>query len=387
MLVVIFFTAQFIWSQDQDIQLTKKDSIVVNSWVFGLGFNAVDDAGSEFENVFNFSDNWNTVPFPSRISIGRYFENGLGLEAVGSYNVYKEGKMVDGLLNTEDVDYYALDLRVNYDLNKIIGETGFFDPYVGVGLGYTDANNQGRGTYNASVGFRTWISENWGLDFSSTGKWTMNSENSTNHIQHAAGAVYRFGIEKGLSDKGLEKLALLEELEKEQQRVQDSIAAADAAERKAKELANQLKQKEEKARLAALENNRLEEENSKRNLIENEIKKLGNVYFDLNSSYLSNNDKIILDKLVDILNNNSTLIIKITSHTDSRGADTYNLWLSARRLERTLNYLNEKGIAPSKIQSEAKGEADLTNECDDDVYCSEEKHSRNRRSEFSIIKI
>lgn len=387
MLVVIFFTAQFIWSQDQDIQLTKKDSIVVNSWVFGLGFNAVDDAGSEFENVFNFSDNWNTVPFPSRISIGRYFENGLGLEAVGSYNVYKEGKMVDGLLNTEDVDYYALDLRVNYDLNKIIGETGFFDPYVGVGLGYTDANNQGRGTYNASVGFRTWISENWGLDFSSTGKWTMNSENSTNHIQHAAGAVYRFGIEKGLSAKGLEKLALLEELEKEQQRVQDSIAAADAAERKAKELANQLKQKEEKARLAALENNRLEEENSKRNLIENEIKKLGNVYFDLNSSYLSNNDKIILDKLVDILNNNSTLIIKITSHTDSRGADTYNLWLSARRLERTLNYLNEKGIAPSKIQSEAKGEADLTNECDDDVYCSEEKHSRNRRSEFSIIKI
>lgn len=385
--VFLFICTQFIWSQDQDIQLTKKDSIVVNSWVFGLGFNAVDDAGSEFENVFNFSDNWNAVPYPSRISIGRYFKNGLGLEAVGSYNVYKEGKMVDGLLNMEDIDYYALDLRVNYDLNKIIGETGFFDPYVGVGVGYTDANSQGRGTYNASVGFRTWISENWGLDFSSTGKWTMNSENSTNHIQHAAGAVYRFGIEKGLSTKGLEKLALLEELEREQQRVQDSIAAANEAERRAKELADRLKREEEAAKLAALEKEKLEKENSKRNLIENEIKELGNVYFDLNSSYLSDNDKTLLDKLVDILNNNPTLIIKITSHTDSRGADKYNLWLSARRLERTLNYLGEKGIASNKIQSEAKGEVELTNECEDDVYCSEEKHSRNRRSEFSIIKI
>ncbi|MDT0608432.1 OmpA family protein [Croceitalea rosinachiae] len=384
LLVAVLFSTQINWAQD--VQLTKKDSIVVSSWIFGVGFNAVDDAGSEFENVFNFSDNWNAVPFPSRISIGRYFKSGVGLEAVGTYNTYKEGKTIDGQLNTEDIDYYALDLRVNYDLNKILGETGFFDPYVGIGVGYTDANNQGRGTYNASVGFRTWISDRWGLDFSSTGKWTMNSENSTNHIQHAAGAVYRFDIEKGLSAKGLEKLALLEEIEKEQQRVQDSIAAANQAEREARELAERLKREEEAAKLVALEKERLEKENSKRSLIEQEIKALGFVYFDLNSSYLSKKDKELLDKLSEILTDNPTLIIKISSHTDSRGTDKYNLWLSERRLDRTLSYLSEKGVPSDRIQSEAKGEANLTNECNNVTPCSEEKHKQNRRSEFSVVK-
>ncbi|MEM1259732.1 MAG: OmpA family protein, partial [Bacteroidota bacterium] len=142
----------------QDIQLTKKDSIVQSSWIFGVGFNAIDDAGSEFTNVFNVSDNWNIVPFPSRLSIGRYFKNGLGLEAIGSYNQYQEGKTIDGIVAVEDIDYYAIDFRISYDLNMILGETGWFDPYVGIGAGYTDANNQGRGTYNASVGFRTWFS-------------------------------------------------------------------------------------------------------------------------------------------------------------------------------------------------------------------------------------
>ncbi len=90
----------------QDIQLTKKDSIVQSAWIFGLGFNAVDDAGSEFDNVFNATDNWNIVPFPSRMSIGRYFKNGLGLEAIGSYNQYQEGKTIDGIEAVEDIDYY-----------------------------------------------------------------------------------------------------------------------------------------------------------------------------------------------------------------------------------------------------------------------------------------
>lgn len=385
--IVLVHLFQISWSQHEDLQLTAKDSIVVSSWVFGVGFNAVDDAGSEFQNVFNFSDNWNVVPFPSRFSIGRNFKNGVGLEAVGTYNQYKEGKTVDGLIVTENIDYYALDLRVNYDLNKILGETGFFDPYVGVGVGYTDANNQGRGTYNANVGFRTWFSDNWGLDFSSTGKWTMNADNSTNHIQHSAGAVYRFGVEKGLSNKGLEKLALLKELEEEQQRIQDSITAANEAESVAQELAERLKREEEAARFAELEKKKIAEENSKRNRISNKIKDLGYVYFDLNSSYLSTDDKALLDQLIAILKDNPTAVISITSHTDARGTDKYNLWLSQRRLNRTLDYLTAKGIGSERIQSQARGEANLTNECDDGVYCSEEKHRKNRRSEFSLIKI
>lgn len=385
--VLLVFSFTQLRSQDiQDVEITSKDSIVASSWIFGLGFNAVDDAGSEFSNVFNFQDNWNVVPFPSRLSIGRYFRNGLGLEAIGSFNRYQEGKVIDGLVNTEDIDYYAIDARVSYDLNKILGETGFFDPYVGIGAGFTNANNQGRGTYNAVVGFRAWINDNWGVDLNSSGKWTMDSSTSTNHIQHAAGVVYRFGIEKELSEKGKEKLALLEAMEKEQQRLNDSIAAAQLAEQEAKELAERLKREQEAAALAEAERKAAEAKRAKQEAIQSSINALGDVNFNLNSSYLTSNDKALLDNLIEILQENSGVVLEVTSHTDARGTDEYNLWLSERRLQRTTEYLLSNGIAKERIVSEAKGESELKNDCDDGVYCTEDKHRVNRRSEFTVVK-
>lgn len=382
--LAIFLLLFFHLGFSQELELTQKDSIVVNSWIFGLGFNAVDDSGDEFAEIFDVSDSWNVVPFPSRLSIGRYFESGLGLEAIATYNRYKEGKVIDKIVIAEDIDYYAIDFRISYDLNQILGETGWFDPYVGIGAGYTDANNQGRGTYNATVGFRTWLSDRFGLDFNSTGKWAMSTENASNHIQHAAGAVYRFDIEKGLSRKGQEKLALMQEMEREQQRIQDSISAAERAEEEARLLAERLKQEEE-ARLAAEELARENSEEAKRKAIQDKISNLGNVLFALNSSYLSERDKGLLDDLIGVLNESASLTIKVTSHTDSRGSEKYNQWLSERRMDRTVAYIVSKGISENRILKEAFGETKLTNECDDGVKCTEEKHSKNRRSEFIII--
>ncbi|UJH67001.1 OmpA family protein [Allomuricauda sp. SCSIO 65647] len=387
LLSVVFFVFCLNLSSQEGIQLTKRDSMVVSSWIFGLGVNIVDDAGSEFENLLSAGDNWNMVPFPSRISIGRYFKNGLGLEAIGTYNQYKEGKIIDNVVNTEDIDYFAIDFRVSYDLNNILGETGFFDPYVGIGAGYTDANNEGRGTYNATVGFRTWFSDRWGLDFNSTGKWAMKLEPGvSNHIQHAAGVVYRFDVEKDLTPRGKEKLAQLQELEKEQQRVQDSIAAAKRAEEEAKRLADELERQKEAERLAAEERNKQQAEDARRKSLQEKVEGLGKVYFTLNSSYLGEDDKELLDKLVIILQENPGLKIKVAAHTDARGADKYNQWLSERRMERTVAYILSKGISTDKILKEALGETQLTNECDDGVPCSEEKHRQNRRSAFTIVE-
>nr|WP_298927280.1 OmpA family protein [uncultured Allomuricauda sp.] len=370
----------------QETQLTAKDSIVKQSWIVSLGTNIVDDSGDEFGELFDINEGWNAVPFPSRISIGRYFENGLGLEAIGTYNKYKEGKIVDNAVNPEDVDYFGLDFRISYDLNMILGETGFFDPYIGIGAGYTDANNQGRGTYNAVLGFRTWLSDHWGLDFSSTGKWTMSTGNSTNHIQHSAGLAYRFNVKKGLSRKGEEKLALLKEMEKEQQRVQDSIAAQKKADEEARLLAERLEKEKEAARLAA-EKEKKEQEDARRAKIENEVRNLGRVFFKLNSSYLSTKDKEVLDKLVDMLQNTPSLVIGVSAHTDSRGTNNYNQWLSEKRAERTVEYLISKGISQERVKYDAFGETRLTNECDNETPCPEKKHSENRRSAFEIINL
>nr|WP_299172494.1 OmpA family protein [uncultured Allomuricauda sp.] len=373
----------------QDVQLTKKDSIVYSYWMVSLGTNFVDDSGDAFGKLFDFSEgwHWHSVPYPSRASIGRYFENGLGLEAVATYNKYKEGKIVDNEVITEDIDYFGVDFRINYDLNKILGEMGFFDPYVGIGAGYTDANNQGRGTYNALVGFRTWFSDHWGLDFSTTGKWAMNTENATNHIQHAVGVAYRFNVKKGLSRKGEEKLALLKELEEEQQRTQDSIAAKQKADEEARLLAERLEREKEAARLAEAEKARKDAEDARLAEIKSAIDKLSNVYFKLNSSYLTTNDKTILDKLVNIMKHTPSLVIEVNAHTDSRGTDEYNQWLSEKRAERTVEYIISQGISKDRIQHDAFGEEQLTNECMDGVNCPEEKHKKNRRSEFVIQQL
>lgn len=365
----------------QDIQLTSKDSIVQSSWMVGVGINIVDDSGDVFGDLFAAEEQWNMVAHPSRLSIGKYFKNGLGIEAIGTYNKYKVGKKVDGAINSEEIDYLGFDARITYDLNQIIGQTGWFDPYVGIGAGYTDANNNSRGTYNAVIGFRTWFSDRWGLDFNSTGKWSMGNS-ATNHIQHAAGVLYQFNIKKGLSAKGLEKLALLQEIEKEQQRVQDSINDA----KKAEELAERLAKEMEEARLA----NELKEKQEiedKRRRIKDEITSLGNVYFALNSSYLASESKQILIKLADLMKESSDLKLKVVSHTDSRGSNKYNQWLSEKRVERTIEYLISNGINSERITGEGLGENKLTNECVNGTYCSEDKHRENRRSEFIIINL
>lgn len=373
------------FAQDE-LQITAKDSIVQSSWIFGIGLNAVDDSGNVFDGIFNVGKEWNIVPFPSRVSIGRYFENGLGLEAIGAYNTYMEGNIIDGNVISEDINYYSFDGRITYDLNKIIGQTGWFDPYVGIGAGYTDANNKGRGTYNAVVGFRTWFSDRWGLDFNSSGKWAMSqADGATNHIQHAAGVVYQFGIEKGLSKRGEEKLELLAAIEKEKQRQQDSINEVNRLKDEAL-LAERLKKQQEADALAAAEKAKIDALNKKREELKSRIESLGNVYFALNSSVVNTSSKKVLDSLADVLDEIPTLKLKITSHTDSRGTSKYNDWLSQRRVDKTKAYLVSKGISEDKLVAEAYGETMLLNECDDNTYCPEDKHAVNRRSEFVILE-
>ncbi|WP_077402432.1 OmpA family protein [Cellulophaga omnivescoria] len=385
-LVILLHTVGTVWAQD--LQLTAKDSIVKSSWMFGLGYNFVDDSGDVFDELFDVDKQWNSVAFPSRVSIGKYFESGIGLEAIGSYNKYKIGKIVDGAVNLNETDYYAIDARVSYDLNKIIGQTAWFDPYIGVGLGYTDANNNGRGTYNGVVGFRTWITDRIGLDFNSSGKWAMDKgDGVTNHLQHAVGVVYQFKAEKELSKKGLEKQAQIEEILKERQRVADSTALAKQQEEEARQLAERLKKEEEANRLAQIEKEKLEALIQRKEDLQNKINSLGSINFALNSSYLDKNSKKTLAAIAELLKENPTVVVKLGAYTDSRGTNKYNLWLSQRRMQRSLDYLLSKGVIASNVNANAYGEEVLLNDCLDGVYCTEQEHKINRRIEILVEKL
>uniref|UniRef100_UPI00261EAB2C OmpA family protein n=1 Tax=uncultured Winogradskyella sp. TaxID=395353 RepID=UPI00261EAB2C len=90
-----------------------------------------------------------------------------------------------------------------------------------------------------------------------------------------------------------------------------------------------------------------------------------------------------LDKLIQIMNKYPDLVINATSHTDSRGTDSYNQRLSQRRAKSTQQYVISKGIDASRISAEGKGESEPKVDCA--ANCSDEQHQQNRRSEFKIV--
>ena len=375
--------AELQLDQQEELQLTAKDSMVVSSWMVGLGWNFVNDSGDRLNNITKLNDNLNAVAFPSRINIGRYFRSGIGLEAIVTYNNYKQGKLIDGVVNPEDKDYFGFDTRISYDLNKIVGQTGWFDPYVGLGVGYTYANDLSRGTYNAVIGFRTWFSDRWGLDFSSSGKWSFGNE-ASNHVQHAVGVVYQFNIEKELTKKGLKKLALIKAMEEEAKRASDSINAALEAEAAAAILAERLAREKEEERLAMEEKNRIDAEKNKLFNLQKEIDSLGYVYYDFDSSYLNEKSKSTLDKVTVLMQDNPTYSFLVEAHADSRGPKKYNLWLSDKRAQRAVKYLESKGVTSNRLKAIGHGEEQPVNNCVDGVYCPEEQHRLNRRSSVTI---
>lgn len=111
------------------------------------------------------------------------------------------------------------------------------------------------------------------------------------------------------------------------------------------------------------------------------------IYFELNSSYLNKEAKRELDKVIELMNRYPEMIIESGSHTDSRGIEGYNIWLSTRRAKSTVSYIIDNGVDASRITGKGYGESQLINECYDNVDCTEAQHAKNRRTEFVIIKM
>lgn len=113
--------------------------------------------------------------------------------------------------------------------------------------------------------------------------------------------------------------------------------------------------------------------------------KLDNIYFDLDKSNIRPDAEPDLIHLVKLLNDNPTWKVEMSSHTDSRANDAYNMKLSQRRAESTVKYLVDHGIAQDRLTAKGYGETRLVNKCSNGVKCSEDEHQQNRRTEFTII--
>lgn len=119
-------------------------------------------------------------------------------------------------------------------------------------------------------------------------------------------------------------------------------------------------------------------------IIDNEIV-INPIFFDFDKSNIRPDAAYELENIVAVMREHPKMVIKIESHTDSRGDDNYNMKLSDRRAKSTRDYLYSRGIATERIQSAiGYGESQIINRCTNGVKCTDEEHEENRRSKFII---
>ena len=109
------------------------------------------------------------------------------------------------------------------------------------------------------------------------------------------------------------------------------------------------------------------------------------IYYPKNGSDIDELYYSVLDSMIVSLKGNNEALIQIHGHASSTASEDYNMKLSIKRKDRVVNYLIKNGIDKTRISSNAFGESQLLNMCEDDEDCEEEMHKQNRRSELKIL--
>lgn len=124
-------------------------------------------------------------------------------------------------------------------------------------------------------------------------------------------------------------------------------------------------------------------------IVDGEVTKLKTeaIFFNFDSYELRKEGQKELRRIKRIWDDFPNLKIKIESHTDSRGSQTYNRILSQKRADATKSHLLKIGLNPNKIESAiGYGEDRISNDCGDGVPCKSEQHQNNRRSDLIVIE-
>ena len=118
-------------------------------------------------------------------------------------------------------------------------------------------------------------------------------------------------------------------------------------------------------------------------IVKNLAIEVKDILYDYDKSAIRPDAAIRLDTLVQTLMDNPKISIELSSHTDSRGKDAYNLALSQRRAQSAVDYIISKGIDRQRITAKGYGETrpKIKN------AKTEAEYQKNRRTEFKVTNI
>jgi outer membrane protein OmpA-like peptidoglycan-associated protein len=107
---------------------------------------------------------------------------------------------------------------------------------------------------------------------------------------------------------------------------------------------------------------------------------LKNIYFETGKADLKAESYQTLNSVVKLMQNNPTLVLEISGHTDNVGSKKYNENLSRSRAKSCVDYLIAQGISENRLQYKGYGFQFSIFSND-----TEENRAKNRRVEFKII--
>jgi outer membrane protein OmpA-like peptidoglycan-associated protein len=106
---------------------------------------------------------------------------------------------------------------------------------------------------------------------------------------------------------------------------------------------------------------------------------LNNVFFAFDSYDLLESSKSELNRMVEVMKDNSQIEVVIIGHTDSTGPEEYNQMLSEKRAQSVVNYLTNNGIKKERLEYLGKGESEPAYPND-----TRENRAKNRRVNFKV---
>lgn len=116
-----------------------------------------------------------------------------------------------------------------------------------------------------------------------------------------------------------------------------------------------------------------------------EIIDLNPITFQVNSSKLTSEATVEVDKVVKVLTENPDMKIAVGAHTDCTGGEAGNQRLSDARAETVVKYIQERISNPERVTGKGYGESQPIRDCVC-AECNKEDHNINRRTEFRIVE-
>ena len=375
-----------------------------SKWAIGFGINSVDirtpHQFGDFLKDWGGTKDLNILPAVTKLSVARYIGAGFSAEIEGSLNKIKKG--FDGY--SEDKSFWSANLQAKYALRRLFTtESGWFDPYIKVGGGYTAYESrfddkEGGFKALAGGGINFWFTDHLGVNLQ-TGYHHGFQKNGTDYFQHSAGIVIKFGSKDtdkdGIPDNkdACPEVAGLKEFNGCPDTDGDGIADKDD---KCPDVAGPAENggcpwpdtdgdgvldKDDLCPEVAgpASNKGCPEPNDDDQKRLNQYAKT--ILFDTGKATIKFESAEILNQIINVLKKFPNSRFRIEGHTDSTGKKAKNIELSQNRADAVKIYLIQGGIASERLESKGYGP-------EKPIASNKNKKGRalNRRVEINLIK-